>query len=843
MIIVHGFFLVLLLTVVARLMDLQIVKGAEYRTAAQLLHFGDVRLPAKRGEIFALSSKTGERNILATNTTLNLVYVDPLITNPKNRPSYATQVAETLAGILVTDEVHRSCVAGDRQRCPKELSPFYLPAFDPMAQYALTHSGGLLEPLPAGAPLPASLLKLPDRTEVTRLFARSIEEKISQQTVTFSPLKYGADKLQMQDVQALAVPGIYVQQEEKLIYANPEEVSQDHIDAIAKRVAKALDMDPSSVRKLLRRRPLRYVPVMRQLSSAVSLKIREAQLASFKEAEAKRKAQKGARNPDEFDYALRSVALLPENWRLYPDTTIASHVIGFTNEPSPGDTDQAEGQYGIERAFNPQLRGQDGIISSVADRTGGQILTSQQTIVKPRDGDSVVLTLDRTIQKEVESLMEKAIETYGADDGQAIVVEPKTGRILSMVNVPLFDSNSYADVYQKEPFELDATTSDRLLVELYDPKTNERLLRESYQKIFTPEGRQLLSKKSAKIVDDLERLYDLKDVTRYYLYQSNVLKGDSNRREIFPTDRPTVWLRFKNLLGVGAYLNRTIQSIYEPGSVMKPITMAVAIDQGEVRPTDTYVDRGPVKTDEFEIKNALGKYYGAVTMTDCLAFSINTCMTSVSQKLGAKLFSRMLDRFGFGKITGIELEDELSGELKLWRKRGDWPNSLLATASFGQGVSVTPLQMAMGFAALANNGKLMKPIIVDRIIHPDGTEEAREPKVVDQVIKPQTAKTITDMLVQSVEYGYAKAGGVKGYHIAGKTGTSQIAAPGGGWETGTGSTITSFIGYAPAYDPKFLIYVKFDRPKRDIYGTSTAVPVFHDIAAFLIKYYGLPPER
>ncbi len=827
MTIVHAFFLIILLTIIARLMELQIVKGADYRNAAQLQHFGDVKLPAKRGEIFALNSKTGERNILATNTTQNLVYVDPLVVaNP-------TFVAETLAGILVTDETHDACSHG-KDTCPKELIPFYAPAFDPIDLYKLSQSGGLLEPLPADGQLPPTVLNLPDKTEATRQFARSIEQRISQKRVIFSPIKYGANKVQLHDTQGLAIPGIVVVPEEKLIYADPEQIDQSHTDSIAKKIGKILDMDPSSIVSLLRSRPLRYVPVMRKLSPSMSLKIREAQLASYQEAEAKRKA--GVDTHAEFDYPLRSIALLAENWRFYPDTTIASHVVGFLNT-------NEEAQYGIERAFNPQLRGQEGIISSVRDLAGGQILTAQQTIVKPKDGDSIVLTLDRTIQKEVETVMEQALETYKAEDGQAIVMDPATGKIFAMVNVPLFDSNNYADVYAKEPFALDAVHSDKLIVEVYDPTTNVRLLKEPYSEVFIPEGRKLLSAKGQKVIDDLEKLYDLSDITRYYLYQTEETKGDSNRREVFPTSDPNTWLRFKNQLGVGAYLNRNIQSIYEPGSVMKPVTMSIALDQGELTPDTTYEDKGPVKVDEFEIKNALQRYYGHVTMTDCLAFSINTCMTSVSARLGAKLFDRMLERFGFGRITGIELEDELGGELRPWRKRGDWSNALLATTAFGQGISVTPLQMTMAFAALANDGKLMKPILIDRVIHPDGTEEVREPKVLDQVIKPETAKTITDMLIQSVQYGYAKAGGVKGYDIAGKTGTSQIAGPGGKYETGTGSTITSFIGYAPAHNPKFLIYVKFDRPKRDIYGTSTAVPVFHDIASFLIKYYGLPPEH
>jgi cell division protein FtsI (penicillin-binding protein 3)/stage V sporulation protein D (sporulation-specific penicillin-binding protein) len=300
-----------------------------------------------------------------------------------------------------------------------------------------------------------------------------------------------------------------------------------------------------------------------------------------------------------------------------------------------------------------------------------------------------------------------------------------------------------------------------------------------------------------------------------------------------------VWLKFKNNIGVGAYLNRSIQEIYEPGSVMKPITMAVAIDQGEVTPEDTYNDKGTVEVDEYKIDNNDHKHYGRVTMTNCLEFSINTCMTDISFKLGPKLLSRVLEHFGFGRITGIELEDELPGEIKPWR---EWSRSLLATTAFGQGLTSTPLQMITAWSALANGGKLLRPTIVDSIIHDDGSVEKTEIRVVDQPITKQTSETITAMLVSSANKGFAKAGKVAGYRSAGKTGTSQIAGPGGRYLSGTGSTFATYAGYGPIGHPKFVVLVKIDRPKAAVHGATAAAPVFHDIAAFLFKYYGIPPD-
>jgi cell division protein FtsI/penicillin-binding protein 2 len=426
------------------------------------------------------------------------------------------------------------------------------------------------------------------------------------------------------------------------------------------------------------------------------------------------------------------------------------------------------------------------------------------------------------------------VKQYDAESAQVIVMEPYTGRIVAMANAPLFERNSYADVFDKEPISLPPDKERTIVVEIFHPQTNARIVKAFHGDVFSAEGRKLLSEKTQESLNEVEQMYDLKDLARYYYYI-----GQNSRREVFPTNIPGVWLKFKNNLGVGAYLNRSIQQIYEPGSVMKAVTMAIALDQGEVVPEDIYNDTGPVKVDRYEIKNALLKYYGKVSMTGCIEWSINTCMTSISEKLGRRLFRRMLERFGFGKITGIELDDELPGDII---PLSDWNVALLATASFGQGVSVTPLQMITAYTPLANGGKLMKPTIVDRVLHSDGTVERNEPKVVDQVITPQTSETITAMLVSSADKGFATAGKVPGYKVAGKTGTSQIAGPGGRYEVGTGSTIGTYMGYAPPNNPKFLMLVKFDRSK-DEFGSYTAGPVFKEIAAYLFQYYGIPPDE
>lgn len=821
---VQGALVFIVLIIVGRLIDLQIVKGAEYHRRAQEQQYGGVVLAAKRGEILSRNSKTGETSLLATNTTLDLLYVDPLII-----PFNHAVIADELAEILVTPEFDAECRHGSPD-CPNELIQFYTSAFDPLTGTDVREEGfgsGRILRLQTGAIVNGDGF-IADRIEIQRQFARYIEDRIQKKTVTFVPLLYSADKKQITETAKLRIPGVFVNEAQELIYVNPDLINQSATAEIARILSPLLRQDPGVLKSRMIQRPLRYVPIMGKLTPELSRRIRELKekhLLEAQEKASKEAAQTGKKVSVEDPF--RAVALIPQHWRFYPDTRISSHVIGFINALQ-------EPQYGVERTFDSILRGQEGLIASVSDPFGGQIVSSDQKFIDPRDGSTIVLTIDRFIQAKVEELLDAMVKKVDAESGQVIIIEPRTGRIVAMANAPLFDNNSYAGVFEKEPILIVPEKEKEIVVEVFNPENNSRVVR-AYLPDLTTEGRLGLSKETQDKLAEMESLYQLKNITRYYLYI-----GDNNRREIFPTDKNHVWLKYKNNIGVGSYVNRTVQEVYEPGSVMKPVTMAVAIDQGEVSPLDIYNDTGAVKVDVFTIKNALNKYYGKVTMVECIDFSINTCMTSISKKLGRKLFYSALDQFGFGKVTGIELDNELPGNLKPWL---EWDPALVMTMSYGQGITATPLQMVTAIAALANGGKLMKPTIIDEIRHSDGTLEKTLPITIGQVVRPESAATITSILVRGAEFGFAKAGKVKGHRIAGKTGTSQIAGPGGRYETGTGSTIASYAGYAPVDDPRFVILVKLDRPRKDDFGSLSAAPLFKDIATFLFEYYGLPPDE
>lgn len=290
---------------------------------------------------------------------------------------------------------------------------------------------------------------------------------------------------------------------------------------------------------------------------------------------------------------------------------------------------------------------------------------------------------------------------------------------------------------------------------------------------------------------------------------------------------------------IETFNNPAIFSSYESGSIFKTITIAAALDAGAITPTTTFEDTGSVMVDGWPkpIGNAEGKVYGVVDMTVALEESINTGMVFAMRQTGMDRFVEYVKSFGFGVRTGVELETEAAADIS---SLDIGEEVYAATASFGQGITVTPLQMAAAYAAIANDGVLMKPYIVEDVIRPDGTKEPRLPQEIRRVIQAKTARLLGAMLVSVVENGHGKRAGVPGYYIGGKTGTAQVA-DGAGYSSD--KTIGSFAGFGPVNSPKFAMVVRIDNPKDVQWAESTAAPLFGDIASFLLQYFEVPPER
>lgn len=287
------------------------------------------------------------------------------------------------------------------------------------------------------------------------------------------------------------------------------------------------------------------------------------------------------------------------------------------------------------------------------------------------------------------------------------------------------------------------------------------------------------------------------------------------------------------------FLNPAVSDVYEPGSIFKPLIMGAALDAGLIEP-DTKPDDLPggfknmITVDGYEIHNSQDKSFGFETMTQVLENSDNIGMIWVADKLGNDALGKYLADFGIGSKTGIDLGAEGAGKLPEAKK---WRNVNRATISFGQGVSVTPMQILSAYMAIANGGKLVKPHILDTIISPSGEEKKIETTDVRQVIKPETAAELKEMLVSVVERGHGKKAAVAGFRVAGKTGTAQIPKKDGPGYEDT-AHIGSFAGFAPADDPKFVMLVKLDRPTNVEWAESSAAPAFGAIAKWLlINYY------
>ncbi len=275
---------------------------------------------------------------------------------------------------------------------------------------------------------------------------------------------------------------------------------------------------------------------------------------------------------------------------------------------------------------------------------------------------------------------------------------------------------------------------------------------------------------------------------------------------------------------------------YEPGSTFKVLTMASALSSGSVVPTDVFVDTGVIEVGGVPIRNWDYSAWGPQTMIGCMRYSLNVCLAWVaSQKLGASTFYSYLTAFGVGQLTGIDLAGEVAGQLRTPR-HPEWTESDLGTNSFGQGVSVTPIQLITAIAGVANRGAMVQPHLVREVVSPQGTYRP-QPVVLSRPISPEAAEALTAILAESLA-GETRQATVAGYMLAGKTGTAQIPGERGydpKW------TIASFVGWGPVGDPHFVVLVRLDKPESSPWGSVVAAPVFQEVVERLVVMLELPP--
>ncbi len=446
---------------------------------------------------------------------------------------------------------------------------------------------------------------------------------------------------------------------------------------------------------------------------------------------------------------ISGVELSEEQWRFYPASTTASHVIGFVGYDEDGNS--LTGQYGLENYYN-------NVLSRDTDDTFvnffAELFANISTALSPNgaiEGD-LVTTIEPTVENELENELAIVLKEYSPDLDGGIIMDPKTGAIYAMGSIPTFDPNN--------------------------PAT--------------------------------------------YAEDTVAISGTAEPQSVF--------------------INPLVEDTFEMGSIIKPIAMSVALQAGSVTPTTTYDDTACVMLDGAKICNFDDAGRGKITMQTVLNDSLNVGMTYVESQTGKQIMRNGLLGFDLGSTTGIDLPDEAAGQVANLNSPRDLE---LATAAFGQGIAMTPIETIRALAALANGGILPDPHVVSEIQYPTGVSKVMTYDATERAISTTTAATITQMLINVNDQGETPinpAAYLAHYTTADKTGTAQISNPAGGGYY-TDRVLHSFFGYFPASDPRFIIFLFAVNPKGQDFASHTLLQPFIDLRNFLISYYDIPPDR
>ena len=716
--------------VFGKLFFLQVIHHQEYNERALKKYNRTLTIPASRGEILLYDNKQEAYYTLATNTTFDLLYVDPVafeerfIRNRdlvlKAKMSYETFPYASLEEYY--DDVSNK-LGQILNKNPKEVKEILMEKYN-------NHIVLDYEP-------PADVVFRFQQNPVEGVFL------VSEYDQLIRDIAYEDDDYKIKTLNAITASEKEEMQNNFVeIYVDPTmltEIIPESLDGEAKKhlvkrndekiisTAKKIyenvqDYSLEDLQRILTRKLLRYNPIQKKISLEQSKAIAELNY-----------------------YGL---VLQPESYRLYPEKSLAANLLGFVDK-------EAMGRYSIEGQYDLYLRGQDGYKVIDIDNLGNQITVGEEDVVDPINGEDLVLTIDRSIQQYVEKVLQETVEKFYAKGGQVIVMEPKTGAIIAMASYPTYDPNEFYKVYEK------------------DEKTE----------------------------------------------------------------------KYINGVGPQAFFNPAVAGTYEPGSTYKIFTVATALDSGDMGIDERVCDetgRVEIQVDNqtYVIQNSNEKAHGCMTMEELLEKSSNIGALRISLKVGARVFRKYMQDFGFSEFTDIGLEDENPGHV---RDIKEWGKVLLANAGFGQGFTASPIQLVAATGAIANGGKLMRPYVISEK-HTEGKVLKTEPFSVRRVVKPVTAEQVKQMLIKAVDNGLAGNAAIPGYSVAGKTGTSQVAAENGqGYSTE--NYITSFVGFAPAKDPAFVMLVKIDHPRQQKFGALVAAPAFSQIGEYILKYLEIPRDR
>lgn len=496
------------------------------------------------------------------------------------------------------------------------------------------------------------------------------------------------------------------------VFVDPQYVDkkQEVIDAV-REIAGGNTVDKFA--RLLDRTDTRYQVVARNVS------LKQAELLKKRE--------------------LKGLGFQAESERVYPEAKLGAQVLGFVNW-------EGKGQYGIEGAFDEELKGKSGILQSVTDVSNVPLTIGNRNIdIPPQNGVNLALTIDRNVQSYTEQALMSGLRKLGAPYGSAVVMDPQSGKVLAMANVPTFNPAKYFTVRDARAFS-----------------------------------------------------------------------------------------------------NAVISTPYEPGSVVKTFTVATGIDTGTITPYSTYNNTDYIQIEDRTITNATKGQTGIITFDHAYTWSLNTGMVTIAKRLGdgaidskarQTMYDYFHDKFGLGEMTGIELSGESPGII-------DKPNTgngdavRYSNMSFGQGMNPTMLQVAAGFSSVINGGTYYQPTVIEGTVGSDGTlTPAKQKTPRENVIQSSTSRQVRKMAERARKAFYS-AGDRKGYHIGGKTGTSQAIVNG---KYTFDETTGTYIGFGGDTKPKYVIMIQASGPNRAIAG-GDVIPIFTDISNWMIDYLKLQPK-
>jgi len=456
--------------------------------------------------------------------------------------------------------------------------------------------------------------------------------------------------------------------------------------------------------------------------------------------------------------------------------------------------------------------------------TLSNILNIEQDVIfeKIESGSSYVILKENLNQEEVNQINQWGL--YG------VFVNTKIERYYPHEEL-LSPVIGFLGAENKGQYGLEEFYEESLRVKegiIQDKKGSDLFLTIDYNIQFQAES--LLKKAEKELNVKSGEIIVIEPNTGRILAMASLLNFDPNRYEEYAQEQ-----------NLSVFKNNSTQALFEPGSVFKAITMASAIEENKVTPETTYEDSGCLEIDDYPICNYKQRIYeGEITMTNVLEKSINTGAVFAQKELGGDLFLEYIEKFGLFDPTEIDLQETFSSNKSVKSQR----EVNLATASFGQGIVITPIQLIRAYSAIANGGYLVAPYLVEKIIdsenntsypHQNNIEQAK------QIISTKTSSQVVSMLVSVTENGFGKAAQVHGYFIAGKTGTSQVSYGSLGVNKAgySDETVQSFIGFAPAFNPEFLILVKLDNPETNT-AEYSALPVFQELAEYIVRLRQIP---